>query len=235
MPAFHRLEETELEALADYVRYLSIRGQTERYLISELAQLDNQSILSAKHSMADELESERLDQIASESIEKIGEDVLSGFFERWQVAENKITPAPNPPSESQLASLIESGRTLYFGKGNCAECHGDASGPVTTKYYDDWTSDWIKSSGIDIERKQTYRDFLKAGAMPPRTVRPRNLQMAVMRGGDDQESIFRKISNGIEGTPMPSSAATLGNDEIWALVAYVRSLGLKQRELSNIK
>lgn len=235
MPAFHRLKQTELEALADYVRYLSIRGQTERYLISELAQLNNQSMLPNRHSMANELSSEQLGEIADESIEKIGEDVLSGFFERWQIVESKITPVPNPPSDFFLSSKIESGRALYFGKGNCAECHGDATKPIATQYYDDWTSDWIKSSGIDIERKQTYRDFLRVGALPPRTVRPRNLQMAVMRGGEDLESIYRKIANGIEGTPMPSSAATLSNDEIWALVAYVRSLGLKQQALSSRK
>jgi mono/diheme cytochrome c family protein len=235
MPAFHRLEETELESLADYVRYLSIRGQTERYLISELAQQDNESILSTKHSTNGETSAEQLNQIATEAIEKIGEDVLTELYQRWQVAESKITPVSNPPSESKLSAQVESGRTLYFGKGNCAECHGDSAGPVATKYYDDWTSDWIKSSGIDIERKQTYRDFLKAGALPPRTVRPRNLQMAVMRGGEDLESIYRKIANGIEGTPMPSSAATLSNDEIWALVAYVRSLGLKRQALSSRK
>lgn len=237
MPAFHRLDEAELEALADYVRYLSIRGQTERYLISELAQLDNSSFLISKHPVNAELSPAQLDEIATEAIEQMGEEVLSGFFERWLVAESKITPAQNPPktskesntNERELSARIEAGRNLYFGKGNCAECHGDtATGPVATNYYDDWTSDWIKSSGIDIERKPTYRDFLKAGALPPRTLRPRNLQLAVMRGGDDQESIYRKIANGIEGTPMPSSAATLRNDEIWDLVVYVQSLGYKQ-------
>ena len=44
----------------------------------------------------------------------------------------------------------------------------------------------------------------------------------MFRGGGEPEVLFRRIANGIEGTPMPAATA-LSDDEIWALVAYVKS------------
>ena len=59
--------------------------------------------------------------------------------------------------------------------------------------------------------------------MRPKKIRPRNLRMPVFRGGNRPEDTYRRIINGIEGTPMPSSP-TLTPEEIWALVAYVRAM-----------
>ncbi len=47
--------------------------------------------------------------------------------------------------------------------------------------------------------------------------------MRVYRGGDRYADLYRRIANGIEGTGMPDSSV-LGDDEIWALVAYVLNL-----------
>jgi mono/diheme cytochrome c family protein len=231
MPSFRRLKAEEREAIIDYVRYLSVRGQTERYLIASLAQIGNEPILAEMDVQPhEELTDAELDKIANQSRQSIDIDVLAGFVSRWKEAESKVTVVPERPESLSSThpghqALVDRGRELYFKKGNCAECHGDiATGLSATIYYDDWTNDWIKSSGIDLTNKSSYRDFLKAGALPPRPVRPRNLKMAVMRGGDTDEDIYRKIANGIEGTPMPSSAATLTPVEIWELVAYVKSV-----------
>jgi mono/diheme cytochrome c family protein len=231
MPSFRRLHEAELEALIDYVRYLSVRGQVERYLISALAQLDQETFLSGNDLTNENWTGSQLDQISAQAIKLFGEAELSSFVTRWLDAQQDVTAVPTPPTalnpdDSQYSALVESGRELYFGKkANCAECHGQTAAGNATPYFDDWTGDWVKSAGIDLTNRNSYRDFLKAGALPPRTVRPRNLLLGIMRGGSDIESIYRRIANGIEGTPMPSSAATLKEDEIWALVAYVRSLG----------
>jgi mono/diheme cytochrome c family protein len=231
MPSFRRLKEEELEALIDYVRYLSIRGQTERYLIASLAQQGEEPLLSVPFDAPAESLSERdLAAIAEEGKQHLGAEALTSFFDRWEEADSHVTPVGLPPDEftpdhPQHRLLIEQGRELYFKKANCAECHGEsATGNPATVYFDDWTSDWVKSSGVDLTDRSSYRDFLTAGALPPRTVRPRNLRMAVLRGGSADEDIYRKIANGIEGTPMPSSAATLTEQEIWALVAYVQSV-----------
>ena len=40
MPAFELLNDEELDALVDYVKYLSIRGHFEKYLMNEVPGLD---------------------------------------------------------------------------------------------------------------------------------------------------------------------------------------------------
>ncbi len=49
--------------------------------------------------------------------------------------------------------------------------------------------------------------------------------MKTYRGGNHPDDIYRRVLNGIEGTPMPS-ATTLqkDTDDIWAIVAYVKSI-----------
>ena len=58
MPSFRALPQEELEALVEYVKYLTIRGQYERYLISEVAGLDGHALIDltliAKADQADE-------------------------------------------------------------------------------------------------------------------------------------------------------------------------------------
>jgi hypothetical protein len=103
-------------------------------------------------------------------------------------------------------------------------CHGETGlGDGQLGNFDDWTKEWIKTSGVDPYDPLTYQHFLAAGALPPRPIRPRNLHALKYRGGNSPQELYVRIANGIEGTPMPS-AAGLKPEEIWALVAYVKSL-----------
>ena len=36
--------------------------------------------------------------------------------------------------------------------------------------------------------------------------------------------LFLRVSNGIEGTPMPKAPGNLTSDDVWSIIAYVRSL-----------
>ena len=120
--------------------------------------------------------------------------------------------------------FVNQGRDLFIGKGNCKQCHGATGmGDGQADNFDDWTTDWIKSARVNPFEPSTYQDFLEAGALPPRPIRPRNLNVPVFRGGDHPNDIFLRIHNGIEGTPMPASTA-LNADEVWAMVAYIRTL-----------
>ena len=76
---------------------------------------------------------------------------------------------------------------------------------------------------MDPFEAETDADFIAAGALPPRPIQPRNLTLPVYRGGDHPDDIYLRLINGIEGTPMPASGA-MSSDEIWKIVAYVRSL-----------
>jgi len=249
MPSFRTLPDDEIKALISYVKYLTIRGQLERMIISELSSMEGEPLLDMSYvpdgdlvaalvkMEAEEDEDEDEDAEPDEKQEAFEEQLdyilnelyLEGPFTRWTDTEDSVTEVPDVPesiatSHPEHSALVDLGRETFFAKGNCAQCHGDtAMGDGQTASYDDWTNDWIKSAGVDPTDKATYQDFIAAGALKPRAIRPRNLRLPVYRGGGRPQDLYLRIKNGIEGTPMPA-AATLSEDEIWALVAYVKWL-----------
>ncbi len=57
------------------------------------------------------------------------------------------------------------------------------------------------------------------------SVYPRNLNKNwLFRGGGEAKDIYTRINTGINGTPMPSFADKLNNEESWDVANYVRSL-----------
>jgi mono/diheme cytochrome c family protein len=243
MPSFRTLKPQEIAALVAYVKYLTIRGQFERRLIAEIGSLEDAPLLpmdwvsqepkntgpAASTSAAEQLAARR------KAFEDRLYDIVSGFLidegilERWKNAEAAITEVPPAPPaldfrNTEHQELVDSGKLLFSGKANCVQCHGETGmGDGQTENFDDWVNDWAKTSGIDPFNPATFEEFVKAGALPPRPIRPRNLRMPVLRGGSHPSDVYRRIANGIEGTPMPSSPS-LSAEEIWALVAYVKSM-----------
>ena len=230
MPSFKTLSPAEIASLIDYVKYLSIRGQYERRLMSELASMDGDplldlSLLENKEG-ADEEENREI--FEEQLFTVVGEFYSEDIVARWVDPDTKITKVPAAPEswngEAEHRELVDTGRTLFHGKANCVQCHGETGlGDGTTDNHDAWTKDWLNTPGVAPEEPESYSHFIAAGAMPPKKIRPRNLRMPVFRGGNLPEDTFRRIINGIEGTPMPSSP-TLTKEEVWALVAYVRSM-----------
>ena len=53
---------------------------------------------------------------------------------------------------------------------------------------------------------------------------PRDLTSGIFRGGRRPIDIYRRITAGINGTPMPAVPDTLTDDDRWAIVHYVLSL-----------
>jgi mono/diheme cytochrome c family protein len=75
------------------------------------------------------------------------------------------------------------------------------------------------------------RKEVAAGLLDPRNAIPRNLRTNMFRGGRRPLDIFRRVHQGIAGTPMPASGpaapgaqGTLTEEEMWQIVDYVRSL-----------
>jgi mono/diheme cytochrome c family protein len=226
MPSFRLLPQREIDALIDYVKYLSMRGQFERTLLAEISALDGESLFEIED---DDDAAEIENMSAAQILDAIGPELWEDIVARWQKADQRITTVPAAPASFQIGhdehgDLTTKGRELFFTKGNCTQCHGEtASGDGSTVNFDDWTNDWLKTPGVDPFDRETWKPFMALGALKPRQVKPRNLNLGVFRGGDSAEDIYRRIANGIEGSPMPASAA-LSSDEIWALVAYVKSL-----------
>jgi mono/diheme cytochrome c family protein len=272
MPSFRLLKDEELEALADYVVYLSIRGTVERLLIGAVRELgdderlvmlpDGKTLSQAlaeadagsgdsapnssetpaakggtEESPTDETEETEpgpdteldMDRI-TEDLDYLTEDHFLPVLEKWlgsldgDASDLEVPAWVQDRQHPEFGTQVSVGRGLYFGKANCVQCHGETGlGDGQTNNYDDWTNDWLKVEGIDPTNPEAWAPYVNAGAMPPRPILPRNLRLGVYRGGDRPDDIFYRIRNGIEGTPMPASL-TLTEDEVWALVAYVRQL-----------
>ena len=232
MPSFRTLPDEELDALVDYVKYLTIRGQYERYLLAEVPGLDGSSIidlsLNSKTKEGEEPSGDNVEEFNDQIETFVGESLVDGIIPRWINPERNITAVPVAPLEydpkhHSHRQFVDRGRQLFFDKGNCIQCHGETGfGDGQLSNYDDWTDDW-KVGNVDFNKPESYQEFLHAGALPPRTIRPRNLNHSVYRGGSHPDDLYRRLANGIEGTPMPNSSA-LTSEETWAVVAYVQSM-----------
>jgi mono/diheme cytochrome c family protein len=218
MPSFKLLPSDELEALLQYVRYLSIRGEVERSLI-DAAVADSVLMID----LADQKGAAE----QSSNVRAIAEDVVS----KWLACEEQATPVPPPPENFESPESIARGRELFYGPiAQCTKCHGETGlGDGVTTDYDEWTKELMPTE------PEKLSEFLAIGAaLDPRPIRPRNLRLNVFRGGRRPVDIFWRIHNGIAGTPMPAASLRpegagdddprLTHDDIWHLIAYVRHL-----------
>jgi len=70
-----------------------------------------------------------------------------------------------------------------------------------------------------------------------RPIRPRDFVTQPFKRGPQPGAIYTTLVTGLNGTPMPSFAAQADEDELWSLVAYVRSLsreGLKKVDPTDL-
>lgn len=110
-------------------------------------------------------------------------------------------PAPPPPTPA----LLELGKKFYV-EAECLKCHG-ATGRGDGEAADTLRDEW----GYPI----VPYDFTVAGRM---------------KGGETVRDVYRTLRNGIGGTPMPSYADALSEEETWALAYYVMSLARQPAE-----
>jgi mono/diheme cytochrome c family protein len=135
--------------------------------------------------------------------------------ERWQVIAyiKTLNPAfkgakpialvlPNPPGPPSDAG-IENGRKTYIKYG-CQKCHGDNG-------YGDG------KEALDGNLKDTYGLMVSPGDLTERSS---------LKNGSSAQALYRSIMTGLDGTPMPSYADTIGGNDkdVWDLVYYILSL-----------
>lgn len=125
MPAFKELSLSEISSLADYVRYLSMRGEVERLVVLQWADYE----LRPRESVA---------------------EMYALVWDRWLAASGsayEITAAPYDPDRLALGDAVFHDEH----RGNCMSCHGDdgrGNGPSAIRWdanekshpllYDDW-------------------------------------------------------------------------------------------------
>ena len=135
---------------------------------------------------------------------------LTTFSPDFSNAERVPQPLPLPSAPATTTESIELGRTLYEETG-CGECHGTLG----------------RTDGPSAETLVDELDF---------PIRSADLtQSWTFRGGSSREDIFRTMTTGFNGTPMPSFDEALSPEQRWAITDFIVSLsGGGEPDYSNL-
>ena len=122
---------------------------------------------------------------------------LKTLSKRW----NDDAPEPPlviPPPPRATPQLLADGKVLYE-RAKCAECHGEhgkGDGPSAATLKDDFD----------------------------RPIQPADFTRGELKAGGTVTDVYRTMTTGLDGTPMPSFADTMTDAERWAISYYVLSL-----------
>lgn len=232
------LTDEDIQALVDYVIYLSWRGEFERAMLTEGGEVE----FEEGESLFDPTSSTFEEQLA------FANDTILEIGDSWLEAEDRVKDVPDPgdipvpatieelrvalaaDGDSPIKQSVARGKEVFESEiAACAKCHGkEGHGDGPQQDYDDWTKDWTVRIGIDPVDEAAQVPLVARGALPARKIDPRDFRLGLFRGGSEPEHLYRRIAAGIDGTPMP--AATLPEEDIWNLVNFVRSLAEPPKE-----
>jgi mono/diheme cytochrome c family protein len=124
---------------------------------------------------------------------------LTTFSPDFASPDNAPQPISLGSAPRSTDETVAQGKALYEEAG-CVKCHGSlgrGDGPSAPTLKDDWGS----------------------------LIRPADLtQPWTFRGGSSREDIFRTMSTGLNGTPMPSFQEALQPEQRWAITDFILSL-----------
>lgn len=133
-------------------------------------------------------------------------EYVKSFSPRWAKPENHAAPVPLPAppgwfdDADELVLRAAKGKKLFTTA--CAPCHGangDGHGPSAPELKD--------SFGEPI---------------PPSDLRK------PLRCGPEPKDIYRTLVTGLDGTPMPTFAGALPEQQLWEIIAHVLELRLEE-------
>jgi len=122
---------------------------------------------------------------------------LKTLSKRWK-EDAPEAPLVVPPAPRATPELLVEGKALYE-RAKCAECHGETGkgdGPSAGTLKDDFE----------------------------RPIRPADFTRGELKGGATVADVYRTMTTGLDGTPMPSFADAMTDAERWAISYYVLSL-----------
>jgi cytochrome c oxidase cbb3-type subunit 2 len=127
--------------------------------------------------------------------------VLKSFSEAWQYREPEPSVVIGPELRSTQKTIAR-GKELYFQK-ECWKCHGETGegdGPSSYDLEDEWE---IPIQAYNFTRQDKFK------------------------GGATNKDIYLRFTTGVNGTPMPSFANELSDEDRWCMVHFVKSLASK--------
>lgn len=213
MPSFKLLGDEQTRAVVEYVRWLSMRGELEKELVTVL-ELDFSNEVAADYDDPAELSEEFL-EYAEEDFAYDVEDAAIFMVEKWDAGESSsAVVTPSTPRPAANAESVARGRALYLASATkCAGCHGESGIGVT--------QDTLKYQADPDGGYLAERGYYDSWGNP---IQPRNLLTGVFRGGRRPIDVFRRLHAGIKGTPMPGFGTSLTEEQIWDLVNYILAL-----------
>lgn len=135
-------------------------------------------------------------EVLTEGQRRLLAEYVMGFAEIDEESrEEPIAIGDPPPSTPET---VARGKQL-FEELQCGQCHGTGGrgdGPSVATMVDGWG----------------------------KPIRPANLTLPYFKGGRGPKVIYRTIVTGLSGSPMPSFADLLPEEDRWALVHFVLSL-----------
>ena len=134
---------------------------------------------------------------------------IKRFAEGFADPDMVVPPIEIPKAPRFSAESAEKGRAVYQ-ENKCDDCHGNL-GRGDGKSAPTLTNDWDEPvRPADMTKRWTFR------------------------GGSSREDIYRTFTTGLNGTPMPSYADLIGEEDRWHLVDYVYSLSRDNPEYSTV-
>jgi mono/diheme cytochrome c family protein len=217
MPSFELLDESETDAVIEYVRWLALRGESERRLVAEFY-ADYSASAVAQRLQSDETIEEirgQLDVFCARDYPALVNDWDADLSTAWERAEDDSVQVI-----AEQMAFVESdesphqGRSLYRSeKAKCVICHGEFGQGHGLRTFEYST---IPGTNARSTRRGLYDDW-------GYRIAPRDLTRGIMRVGNLPVDLYRRVAAGIKGTPMPPAAA-LTEEEIWDLVSFIMSL-----------
>ena len=230
MPSFMLMDDDEVKAIVEYIRWLAMRGELENQYFIDLETDFSKSNIASRIDSADDKRTER------DTIDEEFEDYITNLFDAKAISDRVLKPWERSRDEEtaiypELARVADSaesrarGRKIFIGKAGCSTCHGDAgrgNGPKTEDY------EPRKDGGGIWDEPGLHDDW-------GNIVKPRDLTTGIYRGGRRPLDLYRRIAAGISGTPMAGFKATMKDDQIWDVVNYVYSIPFEKPAVDSHK
>lgn len=240
MPSFKLLKSDEMEAIIEYVLWLSMRGETEYQLVKYLSDGYSRKAVAERLAAAAEKKKsgsqdvETRQSIQQEFVESVNdpEELPAELNQMVELMVSRWTSAQQPtaliePKEKRvpydIASIVR-GRKLYLSADlNCVACHGEAG-------YGDGPQTYSITKDLETGAENAEPGLYDAWGKP---IQPRNLHSGIFRGGRRPLDLYARVHAGIKGTPMPAFGAKLKDQDIWDLVNFVYSVPFEEEKAGS--